>query len=645
MIDQARAVLKKYWGYPDFRPGQDRVITSIMEGKDTVVLFPTGGGKSICFQVPAVALEGFALVISPLVALMEDQVYQLQERNIRATFINSTIKRYEIEQRLINARNGMYKLLYCAPERLHTPLFSEMLHQMPISFVAVDEAHCISEWGHRFRPSYRAIREGLQAYDRELPVMALTATATPRVEEDIITNLNLDNAVIERKGYIRENLHYWVTETENKRGMLLKLINRTRKNESGLVYGGTRRECEEIASLLSRKGYKAEAYHAGFTAENRKAIQERWISGKTPWVASTNAFGMGIDKPDCRYVIHLHPPSSIEAYYQEAGRAGRDGAASYPVLLYSKSDFRFANDMLEQSHPDWEVLNHTYQILCDELDLALGSEQIESTAIDIAHLAKRSGQNKKLVIKALQVLDSLGILSMIENYQPEIGITFNFSRDAMLDQIERYENHMKREFVESIYRLFGGHRSEEWLYLKKSTIENSLDLSYQKMLKGLDVLQSERILKYEERDGTPVIFLAEPRQPLLPVIKTEIEHYRENQKEKLDLMHQYCASQRCRNQYFSAYFGDIKEGYKCGVCDNCQKYGMGNSDDKVEELADLEFEIEQILGKGDHSYKELVEKVDADEDRIQEHIQSMIAAGIVERKSSPEGNDKIGFVD
>ncbi|HAC14967.1 MAG TPA: RecQ family ATP-dependent DNA helicase, partial [Bacteroidetes bacterium] len=340
LFQKAKENLKSYWGFDDFRPGQDEVIKSILAGDETLVLFPTGGGKSLCYQVPATVLPGLTLVISPLVALMQDQVDQLRKRGISATFINSTISRKEVEQRIVNASNGMYKLLYCAPERLETPFFKAEASNLNIQLVAVDEAHCISEWGHDFRPPYRKIRQNIDECVGPTRWMALTATATPKVSDDIKKVLSFSNPTIISKGFERKNLKWWVDVTSQKDTRLLQMVKKA--PGSGLIYAGTRRLCNELAEMIRSTGLKCEAYHAGLPSEDRARIQQHWIDNMLQVVVATNAFGMGIDKSDCRYVIHYDMSYSLEAYYQEAGRAGRDGKLSYPTLLIRDSDIKIA---------------------------------------------------------------------------------------------------------------------------------------------------------------------------------------------------------------------------------------------------------------------------------------------------------------
>ena len=356
-FNQALEHLKEFWGYESFREGQDIAVKSVFSKNETLVLFPTGGGKSLCYQVPATVYDGMTLVISPLVALMQDQVQQLEDLGISATFINNTIPFYEVEQRLVNARNGMYKLLYCAPERLGTELFQNEMLNLNIDLVAIDEAHCISEWGHDFRPAYRDIRTNLQSISNNVSWIALTATATPEVRNDILENLQFENPEIVSLGFTRPNLKWWVIETSKTKEKMIQGVVRGSKKGDGLIYGGTRKNCEYWAEFFTKKGLKAEAYHAGIESEKRKQIQNRWIAGETPLVVATNAFGMGIDKPDCRYVIHETMPFSIEAYYQEAGRAGRDGKEAYPILYYKPSDYSQAKSRIDR---EWDNFAQFY---------------------------------------------------------------------------------------------------------------------------------------------------------------------------------------------------------------------------------------------------------------------------------------------
>ena len=534
-----------------------------------MVLFPTGGGKSLCYQVPAMVLDGLTLVISPLVALMQDQVQQLKERGISATFINSTLPGYEVEQRLVNARNGMYKLLYCAPERLSTTLFQAELENLNISMVAVDEAHCISEWGHDFRPSYRGIREALSSLSESTRWIALTATATPEVQEDILSNLEFEEPKVISAGFARPNLVWWVLQTEDKRGKMLELVKRASSKGDGLIYGGTRRNCEYWAGMLTKLSVKAEAYHAGIESEQRKLIQERWISGETPWVASTNAFGMGIDKPDCRYVFHEEMPYSLEAYYQEAGRAGRDGEPSYPMLLYRESDYTKHRSRLEENYPTRDELQRVYNALCDELGLAIGSEMLEMKGFEIERLKTRSAVPINTIRSGIKLMDQFGVVAMQQNVAPRFALQFTLSRDMLAVFKERCQNPEKAEFLDKIERIFGSSAFYDMVEVDEEFLLEKLNISRNSLIKGLNVLmQHDSVLMFTAYKAQDLIRLLNPRSVEVPIPKREIENYRDSLIKKLDWMKGYAETSECREVYLLKYFGQM-DAKPCGKCDNC----------------------------------------------------------------------------
>ncbi|MCC5926196.1 MAG: RecQ family ATP-dependent DNA helicase [Bacteroidetes bacterium] len=565
--NQAKQNLKKYWGFDDFRPGQDEVVQSVLDGNETLVLFPTGGGKSLCYQVPATVLPGLTLVISPLVALMQDQVDQLNKRGIRSAFINSTLPQFEVEQRLINARNGMYTLLYCAPERLETNLFQQEAPNLNIQLVAVDEAHCISEWGHDFRPPYRRIRENIEACIGKTRFMALTATATPRVKEDIISVMGFRNPVVISKGFERKNLKWWVKATEQKSTTLLNMVQKA--PGSGLVYASTRRGCNELAALVRSKGIACEAYHAGLTSLDRKRIQEQWIDNTLPLVVATNAFGMGIDKPDCRYVIHYDIAYSLEAYYQEAGRAGRDGELSFPTLLVKKSDLVHARKRLNDSYPDYDLVQRVYTLLCDTLHLALGSVHEGPQTVSLQHVSKRSGLRNTLIMNCLRVLNRLGVIVLSQNTEPQFGIRFNRNKDVLLDIMLEWKNEAKQRFLENLMRLYIPESLNDTHFIDQSTVMTKLELTYNGVVKGLDVLSNEGLLKWESRTDDPVVQVLEARSSRAPITRKEVEQFRDIQKEKLEMMIGYALTSGCRSAYIRRYFGEEEVPESCGFCDRC----------------------------------------------------------------------------
>lgn len=582
-FEQALENLKHFWGYAGFRDQQDEAIRSILEREDTLVLFPTGGGKSLCYQVPATVFNGITLVISPLVALMQDQVHQLSEKGVPATFINSTLPRYEVEQRLINARNGMYKLLYCAPERLSTPFFQSELENLNVELVAIDEAHCISEWGHDFRPAYRKIRESLNSLPPSTRWLALTATATPEVKKDILTNLAFTNPKIISKGFKRPNLIWWVVRSENKRPKIIRSVQRAAQKGDGLMYGGTRKNCEHWASEFSGMGIRSEAYHAGFEGLERKAIQERWITGATPLVVATNAFGMGIDKPDCRYVIHEEIPFSIEAYYQEAGRAGRDGSESYPILFFKDSDFIKLRKRIQDHYPTWDELQKIYNTLSDDLGLAVGSQLSEPKNFKLDSLKKRSGIPIPIIKSGLRLLEQFGVVAMQSDVPERTQIQFTLSLEMISVFKERTENPEKGEFLDKLIRIFGHRAFSNMVEIETEFLFEKLKITRNSLIKALNVLmQHDGVLIYSMYESSDLIRPLHPRVHTLPVSKTEIEAYRSNLLSKLDYMHGYVNTRLCREVYLLNYFGEV-DAHACGKCDNCNKQSKAafipNADD------------------------------------------------------------------
>jgi len=593
-FETAQKNLQKYWGYDFFHEGQDKAIKSVLEGNDTLVLFPTGGGKSLCYQVPATVFEGLTLVISPLVALMQDQVQQLNARDIPATFINSTISSWEVEQRLVNARNGMYKLLYCAPERLKTALWEAELPNLNIALVAIDEAHCISEWGHDFRPSYREIPAALESIADSVRWLALTATATPEVREDIITNLQFKEPAVISKGFDRPNLKWWVLADEKKDQNLLRSVKKAAKKGSGIIYGGTRRNCERLADLLQAKqNIKTAAYHAGVESEKRRLIQDDWISGETPLVVATNAFGMGIDKADCRYVIHYEMPYSLEAYYQQAGRAGRNGEESYPLLLFKEADAHKAKQRIEDSYPNKEQLQKVYDAVCDSLNLAVGSVEEQMREVSIAAIKKRIQLPHRIVKASLKTLKHLGIIDLAEYVVPQVGIKFIVNPDYLRELIKSEKNMQKADFLDVLYRQFGSEAFEDIKYQELDYIIKKLNVTKNGLIKGLQVLQNnDNLLRFEALGELPLVRPVDERQRSLQLKKSELESHRNSLLDKLDYMIGYIQTENCREMFIRTYFGE--KGVKsCGHCDNCLKTAQASSQAfTADDVQDIRMTIE-----------------------------------------------------
>lgn len=599
-FEKAKNALQHYWGYSSFRPGQEEAIRSVLEGNDTLVLFPTGGGKSLCYQVPAVVQDGLTVVISPLIALMQDQVEQLNQAGIRATFLNSTLSSYEVEQRLVNARNGMYKLLYVAPERLSTDLWKTEQSNLGIELVAIDEAHCISEWGHDFRPSYREIRKELEDLPDQTKWIALTATATPEVKKDILENLQFEDPVVVTGGFKRANLHWWVSKTERKRALLTKTVKKAAKLGSGIIYASTRRECEEWADYFTQKGIFTKPYHAGLNSGMREQVQKEWIEGTISLVVATNAFGMGIDKPDCRYVVHLTIPFSLEAYYQEAGRAGRDGEISYPVLIFKESDIDYLKNRVEQNYPDYETLEKVYNGLCDELDLAVGSQQEAPEEIHLENISRRIQLPVSQVSTSINLLQRMDILTQIDLREPRVGIHFIVNSNYLLGFIDE-SNSEKGSFLDLLFRQFGPQVFVEMQYLNVSYLTEKLETTSNQLFKALKVFaEHDQILKFKWQEETKLVQIKDARMTKLRIDTDRAYHYRDILLKKIDYMARYASTNVCREVFLRHYFGE-SNCEPCGTCDNCVEgekilSAVTNSDIQT---------VQKALQKGKKSFSDI----------------------------------------
>lgn len=615
LYQKAQANLQKIWGFPDFRPGQDKAISSVLEGKDTLVLFPTGGGKSLCYQVPATVLDGITIVVSPLVALMQDQVDQAKKLGIKATLINSTISRKEVEQRLINARNGMYSLLYLSPERLQTDLWQSELPQLPISMVAIDEAHCISEWGHDFRPPYRKIKESFATYTGDIRWLALTATATPEVREDICNILDFKNPNIISTGFNRSNLRWWVIREEQKEKRILNIVKKA--EGSGLIYAGTRHGCEHLAKMLTQAGFPTEAYHAGLKSEQRNDIQQRWIDGSLPLVVATNAFGMGIDKPDCRFVVHFDVPYSMESYYQEAGRAGRDGELSFPIILYRKSDESISTERLSQSYPNIDIITNVYKALCDHWEIAVNSEMPELELIDINSISRRSKIHNRQIEQALEILKQIGIIELISHFKEKISIRFTGTLEGIRSQISGYKNAQKSDFADRLHRIFGPQSHQAYFDHDLDYLLEKLQVSKNALLKGLQVFQNEQLLQFRHLESTLMGRLLFERTKKLTVDVQQFNKHREVLFSKLEKMHLFLATQGCRSAYVRRYFGEENVPNRCENCDYCLNTKSAKDDE-------LHQQVYKAISEGANSSTDLKNKLSYKTSDIKESINYLV---------------------
>lgn len=559
-------VLQEFWGYESFRPLQEQIINSVLEGNDTLALMPTGGGKSICFQVPQLMKEGLALVISPLVALMKDQVQNLADRGIKAISIHSGMSRREVDMALNNAAyDDQVKFLYVSPERLATNLFSSYLNVLPISTIVVDEAHCISQWGYDFRPDYLQIGQIRERVDA--PVLALTATATPQVCEDIMDKLAFRDRVLFKSDFERANLNYIVRESADKMGQLLSVCRGV--PGTGIVYMRNRAKCEEMAAALKAAGISADFYHAGLQSISRSERQQDWKSGKTRVMVCTNAFGMGIDKPDVRFVVHLDIPDLPEAYFQEAGRAGRDGKTAYAVLVYNQQDISRLNQMVDLSFPPLDYVEDIYQKIHIFYEIPYEHGEGRELKFHLEDFCRQFSLQRAKTHYAVQYLDRIGQISYSEDVEIPTRVKIIPDRQALYS-IE-LPNPQMVSLLELLMRNYTGIFSYA-VPVDEQSLGRSLGLSVPQLRVLLYETSLEHVIKYIPCDVSTVVFLRHPRlRPgdvdLKPLYYKRL---REAAQERAAQMEQYCTStDECRSARLIRYFGQ-EEVRDCGVCDVCR---------------------------------------------------------------------------
>jgi len=594
-------ILKQYWGYDQFRPLQEDIARSVLEGNDTLALLPTGGGKSICFQVPGLAKEGICLVISPLIALMKDQVENLKKRGIKAEAIYSGLSNHEIDRILGNAIHDLaFKFLYVSPERLKTDSFRLNLQQMKISLIAVDEAHCISQWGYDFRPPYLEIAE-IRKYFPKVPVLALTATATPEVVNDIQEKLHFHKKNVFQKSFRRENLTYFVMHEENKMGRLLRLIE---KNPgTGIIYVRNRRRTKEIAEYLQHFNISADFYHAGLDSITRDKKQLDWMNDKTKVIVSTNAFGMGIDKPDVRWVVHLDIPDTLEAYFQEAGRGGRDLKPSIAVMLYDNNDMKELKNNFQLSFPPVAVIKNIYKTLCEHYQIPIGEGENKIVQFDPDELCKKLKLKPIELINALSFLEKTGVLMLSEDVKKQS--TLHFIADEETLQNFYHKNNDKQEFVKLLLRSYGGLFSN-YVKINEEEIARRAEIEVIEVENLLLELSKKNILHYSKRSNKPhILFLQNRVSENYLYFKDDIYKKRKDvaQKRLDSVLHFVENAQTCRSQLLLAYFGETKSE-PCNNCDVCLHAHSLEMKRKEKEAI-----LKEIEKHKDLSHKEIIQLV------------------------------------
>jgi len=564
-MSKSQEILKKYWGFDAFRSLQEEIIEAAIYGKDTVALMPTGGGKSICFQIPGLAREGICLVISPLISLMQDQVDQLEIKGIRAKAITSMMSFREIDITLDNAKFDGLDFLYTSPERLQSRLFVERFKQMQISLIVVDEAHCISEWGHDFRPPYRKISD-LRKYHPEVPIIALTATATKEVKEDIILQLELKNPAVFESSFQRINLSYEVHKVENKEVALLKWVQKF-PNMCGIVYCQTRKSVKEIANFLLNQGIKTGIYHGGLDAVQRNQMMQLWMNNEVHLMIATNAFGMGIDKPNVRYVIHFEFPNNIEAYFQEAGRAGRDGKESRTLVLLNQRDITSTHATVEKQFPPIQLVKSTYRALCNHLKLAIGSGEGESFPINLKELSTNYKLKVIETYQSLKILEMNGDILFNESVFNPTRIKFAVGNTVVYSFQIKYEKVSK--LISFLSRSYPG-IFDHFFDLDETVCCSKLGITPKELENQLHFLEQNGIIDITWKTDLPkVTFLHERLPDDYLRVSDEVYHNRKIRAfRRWDNMQKYLLTDHCREQFILHYFG--QESAPCGKCDFCR---------------------------------------------------------------------------
>lgn len=610
-------ILKQTWGYDSFRPMQQEIIASVMAGCDTLALMPTGGGKSLTYQIPALAKDGLCIVVTPLIALMKDQVDRLRSKGVSAVAVHSGLSYRQIDILLDNCVYGDVKFLYVSPERLTSETFRLRVQRMPVSLLAVDEAHCISQWGYDFRPSYLRIAE-LREVLSDVPVLALTASATPQVADDIMEKLAFNKKRVLRSSFARPNLSYAVRQVDDKNDHLMRIV--TNVQGSGIVYVRLRESAEKIAAYLCEQGVSAAYYHGGLPNAERSIRQDEWLSGKVRIMVATNAFGMGIDKSDVRFVVHYSMCDSLESYYQEAGRAGRDGARSYAVLLVAPDDKESVVRRFESEFPKIEVVKSVYERICSYLQVAIGDGAQASFVFNLHDFCHREHLYAGLVVNVLALLEQNGYMTFIDEHENPARLIFRVGRDDLYKI--RTETHNVDMVLRAILRLYNGVFTD-FRPIDEMEIATFCGCSPREVHEVLKYLWRTNIIRYIPANHSPLIYFDEERLPVsdLYISPETYTRRKEMVRERFDNMLRYATEESgCRSEVLERYFG-VEDAQPCGVCDLCL------ARKRREAKRDVSSEIEGALRGGALSVKEVVARLRCKPDEVTTAVGAMLSEG------------------
>lgn len=621
-------ILRKYWEYDQFRPLQEDIIQSILQNKDTLALLPTGGGKSVCFQVPAMAKKGLCVVVSPLIALMKDQIQQLQRRGITAEAIFTGMSKRWQEKTLEKAVNNEIKFLYVSPERLKSRSFKERVKYMHISMLAIDEAHCISQWGYDFRPPYLEIAEFRQLLPPQVPVIALTATATDKVKVDIQEKLNFPKDETKKnvfqKSFARDNLSYSVFRVEDKETKLLQILQNVKG--TAVVYVRNRKSTQLVAEMLQRKGISADYYHAGLANDVRSQKQDDWINNKIRVIVATNAFGMGIDKPDVRVVVHLEMPDSLEAYYQEAGRGGRDEKKAYAVALYHNKDLETLENRVLEAYPSLQTIQETYQLLADYCQIPIGNsgeDEIQAFDFEWGEFQMKYNLTGNQTFFAVKKLEEQGFIQINENSTQASQFMF------VVDRMKRYEFQTFHTGFAPIFRvlerIYGGMGEGFWVKFSEIELANALKTNTQEIIRQMNYLDEVNIIQYQTAQTKSQIFWLTQRYDAqkLPFDLAKMEERKRTHLAQIKAVSNYAQSNhRCRTEMLLAYFGETYD--QCGVCDVCLEKK------KSEKLAHSTTSILATLGMHTLSIAQLAQKLNMSEKDLIPTLREMVDSELIE---------------